>query len=114
MLMRMPERCEVCGQPIDIEPGFYYGTSYVSYTLSVLLCMFTFVAWWCTIGFSLQDSRFFWWMGTNAVLLLAIQPVLMRLSRTIWLAFFVRYNPNWRNEPAPKADRVNADMSNAW
>src|SRR3712207_7624933 len=24
--MKMNERCPVCGQPLDLEPGFYYGT----------------------------------------------------------------------------------------
>jgi len=112
--MKMPERCAACGQPIDLEPGFYYGTSYVSYALSILICMLTFILWWLTIGFSFNDSRFFWWMGCNGFLLVLMQPMLMRISRTIWLAFFVRYNPDWKNEPAPYAERVNKDMANAW
>ncbi|RYF95611.1 MAG: hypothetical protein EOO02_23090, partial [Chitinophagaceae bacterium] len=35
--MKMNESCAVCGQPFDIEVGFYYGSSYVSYALSVAL-----------------------------------------------------------------------------
>ena len=112
--MKMPERCEVCGQPIDLEPGFYYGTSYVSYALSIIICAVTFILWWVIVGFSLEDARFFWWMGINALVLILIQPVLMRLSRTVWLVFFVKYNPNWRNEGIPNAERVNKDMTNAW
>jgi hypothetical protein len=112
--MKMPERCQVCGQPIDLEPGFYYGTSYVSYALSIMVCVMTFILWWVIIGFSLKDSRFFWWMGVNAVILVLIQPVLMRLSRTIWLYFFVKYNPNWKSEPVPDSERINKDMQNAW
>ncbi|MFA9206393.1 MAG: hypothetical protein ACEQR6_06930, partial [Burkholderiaceae bacterium] len=27
----MNEKCPVCGQPTEIELGFYYGTGYVSY-----------------------------------------------------------------------------------
>ncbi|MEO6000147.1 MAG: DUF983 domain-containing protein [Chitinophagaceae bacterium] len=112
--MKMPERCAVCGQPIDLEPGFYYGTSYVSYGLSILICMITFILWWLIIGFSFQDSRFFWWMGINGIALIMMQPLLMRISRTIWLSFFVSYNPDWKNEPVPVAERVNKDMANAW
>jgi uncharacterized protein (DUF983 family) len=112
--MKMPERCTVCGQPIDLEPGFYYGTSYVSYALSIIVCAITFILWWIIIGFSLKDSRFFWWMGVNAAILILIQPVLMRLSRTVWLYFFVKYNPNWKNDPPPQAERINKDMQNAW
>ena len=43
-LMKMNERCPVCGQPLDMEPGFYYGTNMVSYALAVLISVFTFFA----------------------------------------------------------------------
>ncbi|MGV3528121.1 MAG: DUF983 domain-containing protein [Flavisolibacter sp.] len=91
-LMKMNEKCPVCGQPMEIEPSFYYGTGYVSYALAVAVSVSTFVAWWVLIGFSFRDNRFFWWIGVNAFLLIALQPYLMRLSRTIWLAFFVKYD----------------------
>jgi hypothetical protein len=113
-LMLMNENCPVCGQTTDMEPGFYYGTSYVSYALAVAVSVTTFIAWWILIGFSLDDNRFFWWMGINAVILIGLQPVLMRLSRTIWLSFFIRYSSNWSNGDIVKAERVNKDLKNAW
>jgi len=63
--MRMNERCPVCSQPLDMEPGFYYGTNMVSYVLALLVSVITFILWSLTIGFSLKDSRFFWWMGID-------------------------------------------------
>lgn len=90
--MQMHDNCPVCGQPMEIEPAFYYGTGYVSYALSVAVTVASFIAWWVIIGLSLHDNRFFWWIGFNAVLLLVLQPYLMRLSRTVWLSFFVRYD----------------------
>jgi hypothetical protein len=90
--MQMNDNCPVCGQPMEIEPAFYYGTGYVSYSLSVAVTVASFIAWWVIIGLSLHDNRFFWWIGFNAVLLIILQPYLMRLSRTSWLAFFVRYD----------------------
>lgn len=92
--MKMNERCPVCDQRMEIEVGFYYGTAYVSYALTVALSVTTFVAWWVLIGFSTQDNRFFWWLGINIVTLILLQPWLMRLSRAIWLSFFVRYDPD--------------------
>jgi hypothetical protein len=89
----MNENCPVCGQPTEIEVGFFYGTAYVSYALTVAFSVSTFVAWWVLIGMSLDDNRFFWWMGTNAVLMILMQPLFMRLSRTIWLSWFVAYDP---------------------
>jgi uncharacterized protein (DUF983 family) len=100
--MKMNERCPVCEQPMEIEVGFYYGTGYVSYVLAVALSVGSLVAWWATIGVSLNDNRFFWWMGFNAVLLIVLQPYLMRLSRAIWLSFFVRYNSNWASQKPQK------------
>ena len=91
--MRMHETCPVCGQRFEIEPGFWYGTGFVSYALAVAVCVATFVAWKVLIGISLDDNRLFWWMGINGVLLLAVQPLMMRISRTIWLNFFVHYDP---------------------
>ena len=92
-LMQMNERCPVCSQPLDMEPGFYYGTNIISYILAVLISVITFVAWWVTVGFSLTDSRFFWWIGLNAVLLVVLQPPLMRLSRAVWIHFFCTLQP---------------------
>jgi pheromone shutdown protein TraB len=96
--MEMHDKCPVCEQLMEIEVGFYYGTSYVSYALTVAISVITFVAWWILIGMSVNDNRFFWWMGFNITLLIVLQPYLMRLSRAIWLSFFVRYNANWQAE----------------
>lgn len=96
--MKMKEECSVCEQKTEIEEGFYIGTGYVSYALSVAFSVSTFVAWWVLLGFSIDDNRVFWWLGTNAILMLLTQPYLMRLSRTIWLSFFVKYEANWQTE----------------
>lgn len=112
--MKMHDNCPVCGQPVELEVGFYYGTSYVSYMISIFISVFTFVLWWLLIGFSFKDDRLFWWIGFNAFLLIVMQPLLMRLSRTMWLWFFVRYRKNWQNEFVGKPERQNDDLKNAW
>jgi uncharacterized protein (DUF983 family) len=103
--MKMHDKCPVCEQPMEIEVGFYYGTAYVSYAITVAISVSTFVAWWILIGFSVNDKRFFWWIGFNIFLLIALQPFLMRLSRAIWLSFFVRYNANWQIEKPGNFER---------
>lgn len=105
-LFKMNEKCPVCGQKTEIEPGFYYGTSYVSYALTVAFSASTFVAWWVLLGFSTEDNRIFWWLGINGALMLLLQPYFMRLSRAIWLSFFVKYDKEWRNgSSAPEEAR---------
>jgi uncharacterized protein (DUF983 family) len=114
--LKMKERCPVCGQPTEIEVGFYYGTGYVSYAISLLVCVFSFILWWLIIGFSLKDARIFWWLGFNAVLLLALQPPLMRLSRTLWLSWFVRFDPHWREREIDKntLERIVPEQMGNW
>jgi uncharacterized protein (DUF983 family) len=115
-IVKMHQHCTTCGQPTEIEVGFYYGTGYVSYALAVGVCVASFIIWYLTVGFSLKDSRFFMWLGVNAVLLLVLQPYLMRLSRTLWLSWFVSYDPNWRIHPldtlALKDRIINEEMGN--
>lgn len=113
-LMMMYEECPVCRQSTDIELGFYYGTGYISYILAVLISVISLIGWWLLIGISLNDNRFFWWMGINALLLIFLQPVLMRLSRTIWLSFFVHYSHDWDKGDIVKPERINEDLKNAW
>ena len=110
-LMEMNERCPVCTQPLDMEPGFYYGTNIISYILATLISAITFIVWWFTIGFSLSDSRFFWWIGANAILLVVLQPPLMRISRTIWISFFVPYSANWSHGDIIEEFSVNKEQA---
>lgn len=100
----MPKKCSVCGQPFELEVGFWYGTAYVSYALSIALSVASFVAWFVLIGMSTHDDRFFAWLGLNIFLLIFLQPWLMRLSRVIYLNFFVKYNPNYKQDSVRKFD----------
>lgn len=95
--MQMNDRCPECEQMTEIEPGFYYGTGYVSYAIAVAFSVSTFVAWWVLVGISVDDNRIFWWLGTNALFMLILQPYLMRLSRTVWLSIFVKFDRSWKS-----------------
>ncbi|HEV8083991.1 MAG TPA: DUF983 domain-containing protein [Chitinophagaceae bacterium] len=97
-ILNMYDTCPVCRQKFDLEPGFWYGTGYVSYGLAVLISGFTFIAWWIIIGISTDDNRIFGWLIFNSILLVIIQPWLMRFSRVIYLLFFVKYNENYDTE----------------
>lgn len=112
--MRMNKECPVCKQPLNIEVGFYYGASYISYALSIAISVATLVAWWVLIGFSLDDNRFFYWLAFNAVFLVLLQPYLMRVSRTGWLSVFVRYDRDWQSHPPKPLERTNKDQENNW
>ncbi len=113
--MLMNKLCPVCGQPSEIEVGFYYGTSYVSYAITVGLSGISLLLWWVIIGLSTDDNRFFIWVVTNAVLLILLQPWLMRFSRSLWISWFVRYDPDWdKHQPIDVSERMNEDQANNW
>lgn len=101
----MYDNCLVCNQRFDMnEPGFWYGTGYVSYGLAVSISAITFAAWWILIGISFDDNRIFYWLGINSVLLIVLQPWMMRLSRVIYLYFFVKYNEHYETTATTKFD----------
>jgi uncharacterized protein (DUF983 family) len=95
----MPDHCPVCKQKFDLEVGFWYGTGYVSYALTVLLSGITFLAWWAAIGISTEDNRIFYWLITNTILIVVLQPWLMRLSRSVYIYFFIHYDENYEINP---------------
>lgn len=110
----MHDACPVCQQPSEIEVGFYYGTGYVSYVLGLLFTLITFLLWLLLIGFSFSDKRFISWLIMNSVLLIVLQPWLMRFSRVFWLSFFVSYDPNWSETPPAPPERTNEEQKNNW
>ena len=94
--LNMPENCPVCGQKYELQTGFYFGTGFVSYGISVALLATIFTAWAVLFGFSFKDNSVFQCLGVSIALLVVVQPLLQRLARSIWIAFFVRYDANWR------------------
>ena len=110
----MHEHCPVCGQAMEIEVGFYYGTGYVSYALTVAISVAIFVAYWVLIGISINDNSLFIFLAVDIAALVLLMPYTMRLSRAIWLSFFVKYDPQWKSRPPQKGERVIPEQMNNW
>lgn len=87
----MPEYCPVCGQKMELEVGFWYGTGYVSYGLSVALFFFNLLWYALIFGISYKDNSIFYYLVTSIVIVILLQPLLMRYSRVIYLYMFVKY-----------------------
>lgn len=92
-MLDMHERCEVCGQKTEIEIGFYYGTGYVSYGLSLALAVFNIIWYYLFFGFSWVDNSIWEYLGITIAMLFILQPFIMRLSRSLYISFFVKYDP---------------------
>ncbi|WP_245898867.1 hypothetical protein [Chitinophaga niastensis] len=89
----MYDYCPECAQRTELEIGFWYGTGYVSYVLSVLFSIFTLILYWLIFGITWRDNSIFHWLIVNGIILTLAMPVLMRLSRTVYLNFYVGYDP---------------------
>ena len=90
-LLDMPERCEVCNQKFEIEPGFWYGTGYVSYAISVGLIFCLAVLFALTVGFSWKNNSIYIFIGVMITAMVVLQPWIMRYSRVLYLYVFVKY-----------------------
>ncbi|NBC56943.1 MAG: DUF983 domain-containing protein [Bacteroidetes bacterium] len=84
----MHEHCSNCGTKYQIEPSFFYGAMYVSYALGVAVAVATFIITYFFIGLEVFAS----FMSIIGVLIL-LMPVMMRLSRNIWINLFFSYKP---------------------
>jgi uncharacterized protein (DUF983 family) len=93
---KMHEKCSHCGLHYKIEPSFFYGAMYVSYGLGVALSVAAFIVTFVFIGASLKTS----FIAIIATLIL-LMPIDMRISRNIWINFFVSYRKDWKDISKP-------------
>lgn len=91
--------CVCCGQWYRIEPGFWLGTSYVSYGIMVFVSVVTFLLWWLFVGIWPEDWRLVGWLVFNSALIISLQPYVMRLSRIIFLYLIIKYDPKYDQRP---------------
>lgn len=85
----MNERCSHCNTKYKIEPSFFYGAMYVSYAVGVAFAVATFIITYVFLGMGRMDS----FIAIVAVLVIGL-PVILRLSRNIWINFFFNYDKN--------------------
>lgn len=96
-ITEMHDHCPKCNLKYEREPGFFYGAMYVSYALTVALWIAVAVAF-----FVLSEQINPWlFMTVGISLLLLLLPGIYRLSRAIWLAMFVAYEPPEENKESP-------------
>lgn len=90
--IKMKENCSHCGLKYMIEPSFFYGAMYVSYALNVTLGILVFLI---SYQFSSSMITAFIWI---IVSMLVLFPVVMRLSRSIYINMFVSYDKSTRKK----------------
>ena len=86
----MPERCPKCDQLYQLEPSFFYGAMYVNYGLTVAISVAVFVAMY-VLGSPWEMHEYL--IGIIGSILI-LSPLTFRLGRSIWINFFIKYDPN--------------------
>ncbi len=86
--LKMHERCSHCNTKFKIEPSFFYGAMYVSYGVGIAFAVAAFIISFFFLNLGRLNS-FLVITGTLIFLL----PVILRLSRNIWINFFFKYDP---------------------
>ncbi|MBG6130386.1 uncharacterized protein (DUF983 family) [Aquimarina sp. EL_43] len=84
--LKMQERCSHCGTKYKIEPSFFYGAMYVSYPVGIAFAVAAFVI--SNLIFKLDLVATF---IIISITMIAFLPVILRLSRNIWINFFMHY-----------------------
>jgi uncharacterized protein (DUF983 family) len=85
--LKMHERCSHCNTKYQIEPSFFYGSMYVSYGVGIAFAVAAFVISYLMFASSLVTAFI-----AIVITLIGLMPVIMRLSRNIWINLFMRYD----------------------
>jgi len=85
----MHDKCSNCGETFEKEVGFFYGAMYVSYGVNIALGIGLFLIMVLLLNLELL-TYLFTFLGMAIVLF----PLVMRLSRLIYINFFVKYDPS--------------------
>lgn len=87
-VLKMHEKCSHCGLRYQIEPSFFFGAMYVSYGLNVAVGIAAFIISYLIFSSSLKTSFI-----AIIVTLIILFPILLRLSRNIYINMFISYSP---------------------
>lgn len=86
-IFEMNETCSNCGLKYKMEPSFFYGAMYVSYAVGIAFAVAAFIISFFFFNVSLKMVFI-----AIVITLILFFPVIIRLSRNIWINFFVKYS----------------------
>ncbi|GAC1368528.1 MAG: hypothetical protein NVSMB30_05180 [Hymenobacter sp.] len=99
---QMPAQCLVCRQSFEPEPGFYFGSMYITFAFNVATMFVVGVPLYYFFG---NPDTWVYVLSVTVVTLLLTPPIL-RYSRALMLYWFggTQFDPAWvqRGRTAPK------------
>lgn len=85
--LKMNERCSNCNTKYKIEPSFFYGSMYVSYAVGIAFAVAAFI-----VSFVFLGADKFTAFISIIITLIVFLPIILRLSRNIWINIFMKYD----------------------
>jgi uncharacterized protein (DUF983 family) len=91
-LLKMHEKCSNCNTKYKIEPSFFYGSMYVSYGVGIIFAAIAFA-----ISFLILETSLITAFIAIVLTMIVFMPVIIRLSRNIWINIFMKYDKDLAN-----------------
>ncbi len=88
-VFKINEKCSHCNTRYLIEPSFFYGSMYVSYGVGIAFAVAAFIISYLFLHSSLLTAFI-----AIVVTMIAFGPIILRLSRNIWINLFMSYDKN--------------------
>lgn len=88
-VLKINDNCTTCGTRYRLEPSFFYGSMYVSYGVGIAFAVAAFI-----ISYIFLESSLMTAFISIVLTLILLGPVIMRLSRNIWINMFMSYDKN--------------------
>ena len=85
--LKINDNCTHCGTKYRMEPSFFYGSMYVSYAVGIAFAVAAFV-----ISYLFFESSLTIAFIAIILTLIGFMPIIMRLSRNIWINLFMSYD----------------------
>ena len=83
-------KCKNCSLLYELEIGFWYGSMYISYAISVAVMLF----FWTLTTVFLPLINILNEILIISLAIIIISPLNYHFSRLIWINFFIKYIPN--------------------
>ena len=86
-VLKMNEHCSHCKTKYQMEPSFFYGSMYVSYGVGIAFAVAAFITSYVIFETSVTTAFI-----SIVLTVIGLFPVIMRLSRNIWINMFMSYD----------------------
>ncbi|MBO3115905.1 DUF983 domain-containing protein [Winogradskyella sp. DF17] len=85
--LKINDKCSHCDTRYRMEPSFFYGSMYVSYAVGIAFAVAAFI-----ISYVLIETSLITAFIAIIITLVGFMPIIMRLSRNIWINLFMSYD----------------------